>query len=99
MKNYPECSTLKDRTIIYREINGNIAACQYNYVIQAFNFTPWELFYASWWSADFFKIAFFEKILSGIPSECQTDWTQIRPDILFGPDLGPNCLQRLSADD
>ena len=27
-------------------------------------------------------------------SECQTDWIQIRPDILSGPDLGPNCLQR-----
>ena len=25
--------------------------------------------------------------------ECQTVWIQIRP-----PDLGPNCLQRLSAD-
>ena len=24
----------------------------------------------------------FRKILSGIPSECQTDWIQIRPDIL-----------------
>ena len=34
----------------------------------------------------------FRKILSGgIPSECQTIWTQI------GPDLGPNCLQRLSS--
>ena len=26
----------------------------------------------------------FRKILSGIPSECQTDWIQIRPDILSG---------------
>ena len=30
----------------------------------------------------FFKINFFKKNLSGIPSECQTDWIQIRPDIL-----------------
>ena len=29
----------------------------------------------------FFKINFFEKILSGIPSECQTVWIQIRPNI------------------
>ena len=31
-------------------------------------------------------------------SECQTVWIQIRADIFVGPDLGPNCLQRLSAD-
>ena len=31
-----------------------------------------------------------EKILSGIPSECQTVWIQIS--------LCPNCYQRLSAD-
>ena len=36
-------------------------------------------------SADyFFKINFFRKILSGIPSECQTDQLQIKPDILSG---------------
>ena len=39
----------------------------------------------------------FKKTLSGILSECQTVWIQIRPDI-FGPDLGLNCLQRSSAD-
>ena len=27
---------------------------------------------------------FYLNILSGIPSECQTDWIQIRPDILSG---------------
>ena len=31
-------------------------------------------------SADFFQNKFFEKILSGIPSEYQTVWTLIRPD-------------------
>ena len=41
----------------------------------------------------------FQNILSGIPSECQTGLIQIRPHILVGPDLGPSCLQRLSADD
>ena len=36
-------------------------------------------------SADFFHDQlFFLKILSGIPSECQTVWIQIRPDILSG---------------
>ena len=34
--------------------------------------------------ADFFKNQLFWKILSGIPSECQTDWIQIRPNILLG---------------
>ena len=32
----------------------------------------------------FFKINFFRKIISEILSECQTDWTQIRPDIISG---------------
>ena len=32
----------------------------------------------------FFSINFFQKHLSGIPSECQTVWIQIRPDILSG---------------
>ena len=35
-------------------------------------------------SADFFQNQLFRKILSGIPPECQTDWTQIRPNILSG---------------
>ena len=32
----------------------------------------------------FFQNQLFRKILSGIPSECRTDWIQIRPDILSG---------------
>ena len=31
-------------------------------------------------SSDFFQNQLFQKNLSGIPSECQTVWTQIRPD-------------------
>ena len=50
-------------------------------------------------SADFFQNLLFENILSGIPSKCQTVWTLIKPDHSSGPDLGPNCLPRLSADD
>ena len=43
----------------------------------------------------FFQNGLFRKILSGILSECQTVWIQIRTDT----DLGPNfCLQKLSAD-
>ena len=32
----------------------------------------------------FFQIQLFRKILSGIPSECQTVWIQIRPNLLLG---------------
>ena len=45
----------------------------------------------------FFKDNFFKNILSGKLSVSKV-WIQIRTDIV-GPDLGPNCLQRLSADD
>ena len=50
-----------------------------------------------------FSVCFFtfqnqhiQKSLSGKPSCCQTLWIQIRPDIF---DLGPKCLQKLSAED
>ena len=29
------------------------------------------------------------------PLKCQTVWTPIRPGQNVGPDLGPNCLQRV----
>ena len=32
-------------------------------------------------------------------SKCQTVLIQIRPDVYVEPDLGPNSLQRISADD
>ena len=35
-------------------------------------------------SADFFQNQLFGKIISGIPSECQTHWIQIRPDTVPG---------------
>ena len=44
----------------------------------------------------FFKIIFFfENSFRNMPSECQTVQIQI---LLTGPDLGPDCLQNLSAD-
>ena len=48
----------------------------------------------------YFKIIFFDIILSEIPSEYQTVWIQIRPDIFVGPDLGPHYFQGyiVSAD-
>ena len=48
-------------------------------------------------SADFFKIKLFQKNHSGTQMECHgLDQDQDRHSL--GPDLGPNCLQRLSAD-
>ena len=46
--------------------------------------------------ADFFQID-FPKILSGIPSECQTVWIQIGPDIFVRPYLDPICLKRFKT--
>ena len=46
----------------------------------------------------FFKIIFKNNSLKVMSSECHTDWIQIRPQPFVGPDLDPNCLQRLSAD-
>ena len=71
-----------------------------------FNSVCWVVFYDLYLSsADFFQINFSEKLF-----RCQTVWIQIRPNFILGPDpdqaqhfvgpnLGPNCLQRLSADD
>ena len=45
----------------------------------------WPLgnFHAFLSSANFFQNQLFWKLLSGIPSECQTDWVQIRPHIFW----------------
>ena len=44
-------------------------------------------------SADFFKIDFYKKFFQEhYQSVKGQDWCSV------GPDLGPNCLQRLSAD-
>ena len=46
--------------------------------------SPGDFFILFLTSADFFQDQLFQKILSGIQSECQTDWIQIRPDLLSG---------------
>ena len=43
----------------------------------------------------FIVVVFFLLFFSGISVECQAVWIEIMP---IGPNLGPNCLQRLSAD-
>ena len=48
-------------------------------------------------SSDFFQNQLFQKLLSRIPSVSNSlDRDQARHFV--GPDLGPNCLQRLSED-
>ena len=50
-------------------------------------------------SSDFFQNRLFQHILSGTLSESPTIWNPDQDQQNVGPDLGPNCLQRLSADD
>ena len=48
-------------------------------------FAPWEIFHAFCrLLIFFFQNQLFRKFLPGIPSECVTDWIQIRPDVLSG---------------
>ena len=54
----------------------------------------------SFLSADFLKIHFIKKLFQEHYQSVKQLWIQIRTDIhSVSPDLGPNCLQRLSADD
>ena len=46
-------------------------------------FASWEIFYAFLSSADFFQNQLFEQFFH-VPSKCQTDWIQSRPDHLSG---------------
>ena len=49
----------------------------------------------------FFRIN-FKLFFSGTHSDCQTDYNRLDPDQdchSDGPDLGPNCFQRLLAGD
>ena len=57
------------------------------------------VFQAFFSSADFLKELLFQKILSGTQAECQMAWIQINTDQHQHPNLGPNSLLRLSADD
>ena len=45
-------------------------------------------------SVDFF-LNFFKQFFQKTLSECQMAWNQIRTNILFGLDLGPNRLKKL----
>ena len=45
--------------------------------------------------AYFFQNQLFRKILSGLPSECQTDWIQIRPDKTFAKGIVDRELMKI----
>ena len=47
-------------------------------------FAHWVVLNTSCCLLILFQIQLFLKLLSGIPSECQTVWIQIKPDILSG---------------
>ena len=49
-------------------------------------------------SDDIFQNLLFQKVLSGTLSECQTGLDPGQDKHFVGPDLGPICLQRLSAN-
>ena len=54
----------------------------------------WVIFHAFLSSADFFQINFLKKFFQ----EYHQNVKQFGPSRFVGPDLGPNCLPRLSAD-
>ena len=58
-------------------------------------FAPWEIFHAFCHLPIIFKIQFLKNYF-GIPFMYLTDWIQIRPDKIVGPDLGPVSLRRLA---
>ena len=61
-------------------------------------FACWVIFMLFLSSADFLILTFSKNSFRNM-SECQTFWIQIRTDLYsVGPDLGQNCLLRLSAD-
>ena len=69
----------------FAEIKANINFQKFiilqKIVISIGNGECWVILHASQSPADFFQNQLFRKFLSGIPSECQAVWVQIRPDI------------------
>ena len=58
----------------------------------------WEILHAFWSSAEFFQNKFFQKksFRNTIRVSNSSDPDQARHYV--GPDLGPNCLHKISAD-
>ena len=82
------------RNLFSQETINNIPTTQNNQL-----FAWWVILHAFLSFVDcFLQNQHFRKIVSDIPSECQTDWTQVRADVNVGPDLGSICLQSLWVD-
>ena len=89
----------QDSTLLYSEGNNSwISAFLSTIELTVIKlFACWVIFMLLLSSATLFQNYLFQKILSETLSECQTVWIQTRTHNV-SPDLGPNCLQRLSAD-
>ena len=74
----PKKDTVKRVAVVREPHEAKVSDMQWNL------FAPWVIFHALLSSADFLQNQLFRKILSGIPSECQTVRIQIRSDILSG---------------
>ena len=89
-KNYRECRGYNTM--------GKTTWSPWSYIFlitdQSSNINSFHAFFAGCW---FFQNQLFQKILSGIPSQCQTLWIQIRPDVLSGliwVQIDPKCYQQ-----
>ena len=72
---------------------------KYSKQFNIYLFLCWIILHAFLLSNDFFfQNQLFQKLISGIPSECQTVWIQIRPDKLSGLIWVHFLLLSLSAD-
>ena len=71
----------------------------FEFTVTSPHFACWVIFMLLMSAAVFLQHLISKKNLSGTLSECQTVRIKIRMDISVRTDLGPNYLQRLSADD
>ena len=69
----------------------------YNQVYQFF--APWEIFHALLSSTDFFSKSTFSKKYFRNTIRVSNSLEPDQAPHSVGPDLDPNCLQKLSADD
>ena len=69
---------------LYTGWRANSWADKLQKLYSSYNYDCFSNFACFLSSADFFQNQLFGKIISGIPSECQTVWNQIRPDVLSG---------------
>ena len=66
------------RFFLYKNLQAEMVCGQ----VLMKQFAYWVIVHTFLWSADFFQNQLFRKILLGITLDCQTVWTQTRPDVL-----------------